>query len=64
VEGLSQYGDVRRLSGRAVWVTPIPHRWLQLTMWPPHADVETNPVVARLEIDGRRLSHSFTSRAQ
>ena len=63
VEGLSQYGDVRRVSDHAVWVTPIPHRWLQLTMWPPHGDVETNPVVARFAIDGRTLSHSFTSRA-
>ena len=51
-EGLSEFGDFRWVSGRAVAVWPIAGPWLQLTLWAPHADVATRPVGYRVLVDG------------
>jgi hypothetical protein len=54
-EGLSEFGDFRWVSGRAVAVWPIAGPWLQLTLWAPHADVATRPVGYRVLVDGREI---------
>ena len=62
-EGLSEYGEARQVAREAVWTVPVRHRWLQFTLWPPHADVASNPVVARIDLDGREaIRHTFTNR--
>lgn len=62
-EGLSEYGEARQVAREAVWVVPARHRWLQLTLWAAHADVASNPVIARIDFDGREvIRHTFTNR--
>jgi hypothetical protein len=64
VEGLSaDQADVRRVAERAAWVFPIAHRWLQLTMWPPHTDATAQPVHVRLTVnETRTVEHTFRDR--
>jgi len=61
-EGLSEYGELRWVAARAVGVMPVPDRWLQLTMWAPHADVATDPVIVEIWVTPRRvLQHALSS---
>jgi hypothetical protein len=62
-EGLSAYGDMHRVARDAVSVVAVRHRWLQLTMWPQDADVSSDPVTARVSLDGKEvLQHRFADR--
>jgi hypothetical protein len=54
-EGLSEFGDFRWVSARAVAVWPISGPWLQLTVWAPHTDVATRPVSYRVLLDCRDI---------
>lgn len=54
-EGLSEFGDFRWVSARAVAVWPISGPWLRLTLWAPHADVTARPVRYRVLLDGREI---------
>jgi hypothetical protein len=56
-DGLSAYGETRRLARDAVWIEPVRHRWLQLTLWPLHSDVGANPVAAQVGLDNRTVVH-------
>jgi hypothetical protein len=55
VEGLSEHGDLRWAAKRAVVVMPVPNRWLQVTVWAPHADVQSRPVIVRIGLNGQQV---------
>jgi hypothetical protein len=52
-EGLSEFGEFRWASARAVSVQPTAGPWLQLTIWAPHSDVATRPVRYAVSLNGR-----------
>ncbi len=53
-EGPSQFGDLRWAAARAVETLPVEQPWLEIALWAPEPDVQSNPVEARVSVNRRR----------
>ena len=49
---VSQYGEIRWMGRRAVWVLPASARWLRLSIWAPYPDIRSNAVDLEVRVNG------------
>ena len=53
-EGVSEFGELRWAASHAVWVIPVPNRYLQMTLWALNPDVAARPVNVRVSVNGQQ----------